>query len=276
MRKILLSTAGVAAVMAAVPAFAQADAPFTGGYLGVAIGHDKLHNDRNATFLFDRNLDGSYGDTITTSVGANAFSPGFCGGAARTSLPADGCRKDKNGVSYAVRTGYDHQQGSLVVGWTVEIGKSEIYDAVSAFSTTPANYVIIREIDFLAGVRGRVGFAANKTLFYGAGGVAYAQLDRRNRTNNTANFFNPRGDKDSWGAQFGGGVEHKLGDKFSLGVEYLYNRINDDKYIVRVQRLATTPATNPFILGNAAGTDYRRSDSRFEFSSIRAVANFRF
>jgi outer membrane immunogenic protein len=46
-----------------------------------------------------------------------------------------------------------------------------------------------------------------------------------------------------------------------------------DEYTVRAQGPA--PATNPFILTNAAGTDLRRAD-QFRFHSLRVTAGYRF
>jgi outer membrane immunogenic protein len=37
-----------------------------------------------------------------------------------------------------------------------------------------------------------------------------------------------------------------------------------------------TPATNPFILGNAMGTDFARSDDRFRYHGVRATMAYRF
>lgn len=56
--------------------------------------------------------------------------------------------------------------------------------------------------------------------------------------------------------------------------EYLFTRLNDrEESAIRVQGPA--PATNPFILVNAGGTDLQRTD-RFEFHVLRAGLNFRF
>ena len=38
----------------------------------------------------------------------------------------------------------------------------------------------------------------------------------------------------------------------------------------------TTPATNPFILVNANGTDFRRSDDRLDLDTLQLTLNFRF
>ena len=73
----------------------------------------------------------------------------------------------------------------------------------------------------------------------------------------------------------GGGIEQKLGRNFSVGLEYLYTDLNEDDYVVNVNP-GTAPATNPFLLGNAGGSDMRRSSDNFRWHSIRATAAFRF
>jgi len=269
----------------AAPAPAQADGyrapaaldeqPFTGLYAGGSFGYDVQSNDAGSRILFDRNLDGRFGDTVTTATGANAFSPGFCGGQARAATPV-GCRKDKDAIAYYGRVGFDQQLGNIVVGVMGEFGKSEIRDSVSAFSTTPANYVMNREVNWEASVRGRAGYAANTTLFYATGGVGYLSVDRSFTSTNTANAFTNNGDDKVWGGTFGGGLEQKIGRNFSVGLEYLFHDYNDDNYRVRVAR-GTAPATNPFVLApNVTGTDLARSDNRFRWHSLRATAAFRF
>ena len=44
---------------------------------------------------------------------------------------------------------------------------------------------------------------------------------------------------------------------------------------VRASR-GTAPATNPFILVNANGTDFRRSDDRLDLDTLQLTLNFRF
>jgi outer membrane immunogenic protein len=82
-------------------------------------------------------------------------------------------------------------------------------------------------------------------------------------------------DDNSIGYVLGAGVEQKLGRNFSIGVEYLYQQYQDESS-VRLGNNGTTPATNPFLLGNAAGTDFIRSEDKFTLQSVRAVATFRF
>lgn len=267
------------------PAYAQEadDKPFDGLYVGGTVGFDAQPSDRGSTVLFDRNLDGTFGDAVVTSTGPNAFAAtaaqpgaGFCNGRATSTGLLTGCTNDKDNISYSGRIGFDKQMGNVVFGIVGEFGKSEVRDSVSAFSTTPASYTLSRKVDYNANLRLRGGYAFDKTLFYATGGGAYAKINSTFETTNVANAFATSGKNDSWGFVAGGGIEQKLGRHFSIGLEYLYNQYKDGDYRVRVTQ-GTALANNPFVLApNTAGTDFRRSDDKFRWHSVRATAQFRF
>jgi len=267
--------------LTASPAFAQEtteDAPFNGLYVGAAGGYDVQPNDAGSSILFDRNLDGRFGDAVTTAAGANAFSSGFCNGAttATTLTGGRGCRKDQDGAAYYGRVGMDAQRGNIVVGVVGEFGKSEITDSVTAFSTTPASYVMTRSVDWEASIRGRAGYAVNTTLFYGTFGAGYAKIDRDFYSTNTGNAYQQSGKRQQFGILGGGGIEQKVTPNISVGMEYMFHQYQDDDFRVRVTQ-GTQPATNPFVLApNTTGTDFRRSDNKFRWHSLRATAAFRF
>ena len=61
----------------AAPALAQTAPDWSGPYIGVFGGHVESRDDKNETLVFDRDLDGEYDDTVTTSGGDNAFTS-FC------------------------------------------------------------------------------------------------------------------------------------------------------------------------------------------------------
>lgn len=277
MRTLLGATAGALTLaVAAAPAYAQdaaSDEEFTGVYLGGSLGYTVQNNDVGESILFDAGRNGSFGDTIATSTGGNAFAPGFCNGAA-TSSANIACENDKDDIEYYARLGFDKQMGKVVLGAVAEFGKSEVSDSVSAFSTTPAFYTMTRELDWNAALRLRAGYTVGpKTLIYATGGGAYAKIDHKFATSNAANSFEVTGDDSAWGWQAGGGLEQKLGRNFSIGVEYLYSRYDDDNSGVAVGT-GTAGATNPFVL--AGGADFARSQNRFDFHSLRATAAFRF
>ena len=154
MRTIIFSTAAAAILtLAAMPA--QAEETWTGPYIGGHLGYGFQPGDNDETIRFDKNLDGQFNDTVLTSGAANAFSPGFCGGAAATATPTGGCSNDGDGIDVGIRAGYDWQFGNWVVGGLGELSYTDIDDSVSAFSTTPARYTMTRELKWSASARGR-------------------------------------------------------------------------------------------------------------------------
>jgi outer membrane immunogenic protein len=261
----------------AAPALAQADnRDFDGPYVSVAVGKTLQRADGGARILFDRNLDGVFGDTVTTTTGADAFSPGFCGGFARGNSAAGGCGPDDSGVDISARIGYDWQRGNWVFGGLVEFGKADVTDHVTGFTITPASYVMTRELKYNGRVAARGGYVADRTLFYATGGLSFGRVENSFTTSNTVNIFPDNGNSNAIGFNLGAGIERKIGSNVALGVEFLHTDLKDDDYRVRASRGTATPPTNPFILGNASGTDFARSDDRFRHQSIRATLSYRF
>lgn len=277
---LLLAAASAAALAAfAAPASAQTSPNWTGPYVGVFGGFTQQNGQGDETLRFDRNLDGNYGDTVTlaTPAGANAFSPGFCGGGAKSAVAADGCDKDAPGTQGGVRAGYDYQMGSFVVGVVGDFSAGNQEDSVTGFSTTPAAYVFTRTLNNLAAVRARVGYAWGPALIYGTGGAATAKVENTFFTSNGANTFTARLDDDrADGWQAGGGVEYALTPNLSLTGEYLYSSLDAGDHVIRVGQ-GTAPATNPFVLApNTTGTDIIRSNSKFGLHAFNIGMNYRF
>jgi len=271
-----------AATMLAVPAMAQDSGStardrsqdFNGPYVSVGGGATLQGSDRGETLVFDTDRDGTYGDQVTTSTGADAFSPGFCNGAA-TGTANVGCRNDKDGPEFFGRLGLDKRMGNFVVGALIEGGHSVARDSVTGFSTTPASYTMSREADWQASARLRAGYTpGGGALFYVTGGPAYARLDNRFTTTNTANSFADNGKTNAWGYAAGGGAEVMVTNNIAVGLEYLYTDVKDDDYVVNVGA-GSAPATNPFLL-NSGGTNIQRSDPHFRTHSVRGTLSFRF
>ncbi len=81
------------------------------------------------------------------------------------------------------------------------------------------------DIDYLASVRGRLGFVADKWLIYGTGGVAFAGFD-----DVKVGGIKFKSDDDNVGFVVGGGVEKKVAQNFSVGLEGLYYDFDDVKF----------------------------------------------
>lgn len=266
---------GAAALAAAAPAAAQTATNWTGFHVGGRVGYVTSPLNQKARVLFDRNRDGQFGDTITTAAGANAFSPGFCNGDPRGTRPSDSCNSSPDGLDYAVHAGADYQFGQFVVGGLVEYGRSKGENSVTAFSTTPANYYLSREMRGTIGARARIGYAIQGALPYITAGVVRAKVRSEFTSSNTANAFATSGDNETQnGYRVGGGLETRVGP-IALGALFLRTSVKDDDFRVDVTR-GTSPATNPFVLGNANGTLFRRSDERFQTNSASLTASLRF
>ncbi|PHR16420.1 MAG: hypothetical protein COA41_15180 [Sphingopyxis sp.] len=275
-KKCALVGATMLTAIVAVPASAQdvENTEFDGMYIGGSFGLGAQTNDVNESIRFDSDRNGSFDNTVSTVTGANAFSPGFCNGAAKSNVPAAGCQNDKDDLDYYIRAGADKQYGNLVIGFMVDAGRSDSTDSVTGFSTTPASYTFTRQLDYAIGARGRVGYTPGGVLFYATSGISYAKIDNSFTTTNGANSFTDNGKTESFGWTGGAGAEAKVTDNITMGLEYLFTRYNDDDYVVNVGP-GTAGATNPFLLASG-GTDMKRSDPNFDLHSIRLTAAFRF
>jgi opacity protein-like surface antigen len=271
-RIVLTAAAGFAAT--AAPAFAQT-ADWSGLYIGGSAGYSEASGNSGETLVFDTDRDGQYGDTVNTAAPANAFSPGFCNGVPNGNTPAAGCVGSDGEFAYAVRAGYDWQMGAFVFGLVGEASKSDIGDAVTGFSTTPASYTFQRQLDYTLAARARAGYAFDSFLVYGTAGFAWGELDRSFTTSNGANSFTPSGDDDASGYQVGGGFEWMLNSNMSIGLEYLRTSLDDDDYLVDVGP-GTAGPTNPFLIVNPTGTLMKRSEDKFEYDTYSVTAAWRF
>lgn len=81
------------------------------------------------------------------------------------------------------------------------------------------------EIDYLASVRGRLGFATHRFFFYGTGGVAFIDAERDFVSFAGVPFS---GNESQTGWVAGGGAEYKLTNNLNLGVDALHYSFDED------------------------------------------------
>lgn len=279
MKHLLFAAVSAATLFTAAAACAQ-DGPWSGGYVGTYAGVQVLTDSQDSERIqFDRDLNGSFNDTIVNGAAVNAFNPGFCDSRAGGPTGAQPCSEERARPEYGARLGYDRQYGDFVVGGVVEAGGTDLRDSVTAFSITPAYYTLNRRLNGLAAARLRGGYAFDAVLnqpsmIYATAGVAAGRLDHTFATSNTTNTFTARNDDEtSYGYQVGAGAETQVNSRVTVGIEYLFTSLNDDDYRLRV---AGGAAGNPFILGNAGGADFRRSNEDFEVHSFRLTLGYRF
>src|SRR6185312_14217579 len=102
------------------------------------------------------------------------------------------------------QAGYNLQLGSFLVGVEGDVDFAD-------------------NINYLASVRGRAGFALGSWLLYGTGGVAFIDTDTDFTVlsgDNGAFSFNES--NSDTGYVVGGGIDYRVTPKLSLGVEGLY------------------------------------------------------
>lgn len=225
---------------------------WTGFYLGVQVGV-AFNPDDDGVLAFDTDLDGSYNNRIP------AFGDNFEG-------------NFDESVSFGAHAGYDVQFNRIVVGALVDINKLDISQEQSGFSSTPAFYTEERELEYLATGRLRVGFLVTERLLaYVSGGAAYGNTEYRFLSDTPATVRTRGGDDDSddWGYALGGGLEARITQTISLGVEYLYTNLGESDF--------RTNLSGPAAFSSAASsTNTRGTDRDFDFHTVQVKLTYRF
>ena len=118
--------------------------------------------------------------------------------------------------------GYNYQIGSFVVGLEGDWDWANITGSGTIAGVT----VINSKIDNIGTARGRVGYAWDRVLVYGTGGLAWAH--------NKATI--PIGDDSHThtGWTLGAGLEYAITHSITAKAEYLYVQLNDQDYFVNL------------------------------------------
>lgn len=100
---------------------------------------------------------------------------------------------------------------------------------------------IKNDVDWTGAVRGRLGYAFDRFLVYGAGGVAFADHEVKARGSSD--------DTIAVGWTIGGGLEAALGDNLTARVEYRYSDFGSDSFSVAKSRVKADVSDNRVLLG---------------------------
>ena len=203
-----------------------------------------------------------------------AFTP--AGQPAGSSFNANGSFND--GFVGGAHIGYDWQAGNIVVGAVLDISYADLGDEQRAFSRSPADYVVSRELDFLATLRARLGYAFNERfLVYATGGLAYGDVDisYRQGSASPAAFTTQGGQDSDFGYTVGGGVETRFTQNISFSVEYLYTNLGGNDFQANLNNgpfggAGGAPGSSP------TGTVLTGSDDDFDFHTVSAKIAYRF
>jgi outer membrane immunogenic protein len=147
------------------------------------------------------------------------------------------CDVDAVGAVFGGQIGYNWQSGAWVFGLEADASGTSL-KGTETFAYPGFSHVINDKVDWLASVRGRLGWAVGDTLFYGTGGVAFGQFDAgwlRIGGPARAQFSETM---TGWVA--GGGIEKLLGRNWSARVEFLYYGFGKDSHASTIGGTYTT------------------------------------
>ncbi|WP_267359776.1 MULTISPECIES: porin family protein [unclassified Methylobacterium] len=236
---------------------------WTGAYFGINAGYafDASSRSNNSTFTVPGAFTAS-GVPATATFG-NRSQDGFSGGG-------------QVGYNYQFTPGSGVVIGIEADAQYLDFGRSR-NSAITSAAVAPGYYVTdprgLSSLDYFGTVRGRLGYAFDRTLVYGTGGFAYG-------SGSSDRSFGGYATNDSFrtGYAVGGGIEYALPtDSFlnffrssavTLKVEGLY--VNLDRNTRNQGAFVINSATNyPAAYSNVG----RRDD---EFAVVRAGLNYKF
>lgn len=217
---------------------------YVGGQLGGAFG-----GGRDGLAL-DADGDGDFNDLDTLGI---VFSEG---------------EDDDGGFVGGAHVGYDMQFGSFLVGAVADATYINADFASEITSSGAPISGIYQNIDFVGTARARAGFALDRALVYGTGGLAVAGVDTDFDTIIDpallpGSSLSEDAEDTLVGYAVGGGLDYAVTDQISIGGQYLYTRFDDAD--------ATQTFSNP---GDADLSV--KTDDRIDFNRIEATLSYRF
>lgn len=127
---------------------------------------------------------------------------------------------DLDGGFAGVYAGYNFQWNSLVLGVEGDINKAWMEEEDFDFAGADASF----EIDWFGSVRGRLGYAFDRTLIFATAGVAFASVDYDLDDPGFAD------DEGFTGWTAGLGVEHAFTDNLLARAEYRYYDFGSEEF----------------------------------------------
>jgi outer membrane immunogenic protein len=242
--------------------------PWSGLYVGIHMGAGVANWDRDLGFVAIDCTPCRNGDVQSATFG--------------------GPNRDDTALLGGVQAGYNWHVGAVVLGFEADwsmtglrdrtdhsISSATLIGAGLGAITTPVDGfagTFRSDIDWLATARGRIGLPSGNLLFYGTGGLAFADTDSR------ASFlsFSPARSADPIpvssrenevrvGWTVGAGIEAALASNLSAKIEYLYADLGRDRRFLG----AYIDAPNNL-------RQYARVEEKIAIHSVKLGLNYRF
>lgn len=148
------------------------------------------------------------------------------GQALRDRFSADGARGvSPNGFTGGVQIGYNYQVNQAVFGIEADLNYLGLRRTGTVVSAGAPTYTFTRNVstDMLITLRPRIGFAADRTLFYVTGGLAMSQVRDNWSVASSGGYLKAaNGSSFRVGWTAGAGIEHAFGNGWTAKLEYLY------------------------------------------------------
>jgi hypothetical protein len=209
-------TAAVIALAIAVPASAQPSPRWGGFYLGAHVGR----------------VIGA-GEAVVTETDEGVFE--YNGAGDTWTFPTDG-RPDVGVVA-----GYNRQSNSLVFGFELDFGKFGFDGNGASLLADNGDTNARSEGGVATSLRGRVGYAAGRYLFFGSAGILSVGtratvVDQCDDLECGALLIDAAGDSRRTAAVFGAGVEYALstGNRYKLSIKGEWLKAAFDGYTTKV------------------------------------------
>jgi outer membrane immunogenic protein len=194
-------------------------------------------------------------------------------------------RPHTSGFTGGIQIGCNKQFGNFVVGAEADLNFSSLDESIVANfpgspvigqinGANPRTERITKEVDWYSTFRGRVGYAIDRLLVYGTGGLAVARIKT-----STDVFFDPNtpgvlggfhfagaADLTRWGYAIGAGAEYGLPGAWSswtVKAEYLYLDFGSFSHVL------------PDVTGTAPTFSWT-NNMRFHEHVVRVGASYRF
>ena len=159
-------------------------------------------------FYVGAEFGGQWGKNTSTLVGNYTGNQYLSTGSYNTS-----------GVVGGGLVGYNYQINQFVLGVEGDLTGSSNQGRFST-NALGLNASQNSQYGFGAGVRGRLGFAMDRTLFYATGGWAYENIDQTYNNPNINNYLQQKISTERSGYTIGGGVEYAFAPNWSARLEY--------------------------------------------------------
>jgi outer membrane immunogenic protein len=125
-------------------------------------------------------------------------------------------KNDGAAATVDLQAGYNWQSGNFVYGAVLSIGATNFDESFDTDFCSPTTHATT--VNALASLRGRAGFAAGNTLFYGTAGIASIDTEESLACDDDISF---EVDDRYEALVVGFGVESMMTDNLSISAEYL-------------------------------------------------------